>query len=150
MKSMKIGWASTSITPDRPMLMVGQMYHRVSEYVRDPITATALVLDNGTSQAVFVSFDMTEPPTHLCADLRERLSDLPEFCIDYVSLGVTHTHNSSGFNTDFLRDDNESVFGKDILPVIDMDSDVLFGEEARQFPPRTYREYNPPCLVTAQ
>ncbi|NLE20945.1 MAG: hypothetical protein GX623_09040, partial [Clostridiales bacterium] len=47
MRKIKIGWASVSITPDRPVLMLGQMYHRVSEYVRDPLTATALALDNG-------------------------------------------------------------------------------------------------------
>ena len=133
MRKIKIGWASVSITPDRPLLMLGQMYHRVSEYVRDPITATALALDNGEAQAVFVSLDMTEPPVGLGDDLRERLRGLPGFDFDYVSLGVTHTHNSSDFDTDFLRDDNERAFGKDILPRIEMDEDVLRGEEARQF-----------------
>lgn len=133
MRKIKIGWASVSITPDRPLLMLGQMYHRVSEYVRDPITATALALDNGEVQAVFVSLDMTEPPTKLGEDLRERLRNLPGLCFDKISFGVTHTHNSSDFNTDFLRDDNEQAFGKDILPVIEMDDDVLRGEEARRF-----------------
>ena len=133
MKQIKIGWASASITPDRPLVMLGQMYHRVSEYVRDPITATALALDNGEAQAVFVSLDMTEPPAHLDDDLRRRLSDLNGLDDDAISLSVTHTHNSSDFHSDFLRYDNEQAFGKDILPVIDMDDDVLRGEEARQF-----------------
>lgn len=133
MKKIKIGWASVSITPDCPVLMVGQMYHRVSEYVRDPLTATALALDNGEAQAVFVSLDMTEPPQGLEERLREALSDLEGFDVGYVSLGVTHTHNSTDFNRDFLRDDNEAVFGKDILPLIEMEPNVLRGEEAQDF-----------------
>lgn len=133
MKKLKIGWASTSITPDRPVLMLGQMYHRVSEYVRDPITATALALDNADAQAVLVSLDMTEPPTQLEPELRTRLKGLAGLDYDSISFSVTHTHNSSDFDTDFLRDDNERAFGSDILPVIEMGEEVLRGEEARAF-----------------
>ena len=133
MKQIKIGWANVSITPDRPVLMVGQMYHRVSEYVRDPLTATALALDNGETQAVFVSLDMTEPPLGLETKLRDALSDLQGFDAGCISLGVTHTHTSTDFNRDFLRDDNEAVLGKDILPEIEIGKDVLRGEEAQAF-----------------
>jgi len=45
--NFKIGWASVSITPDMPVILCGQMYDRVSRYVHDPITATALAIDNG-------------------------------------------------------------------------------------------------------
>ncbi len=133
MRKIRIGWASVSITPDRPVLMLGQMYHRVSEYVRDPLTATALALDNGESQAVFVSLDMTEPPLGLEDRLRASLSDLEGFDVGCVSLGATHTHSSTDFNRDFLRDDNEAVFGADILPPLEMDPEVLWGGEAQAF-----------------
>jgi hypothetical protein len=47
MKNLKLGWATVDITPDRPIFLAGQMYTRVSQYVQDPITATALVVENG-------------------------------------------------------------------------------------------------------
>ena len=71
---MKIGWAQTSITPNRPLIMEGQLYQRASRYVHDPLTATALALDNGETQAIFVSMDMTEPPVRAIARLEQKLS----------------------------------------------------------------------------
>ncbi len=133
MKPMNIGWAQTSITPERPLLMIGQMYHRVSEYVHDPITATALALDNTNTHAVFVSLDTTEVPMHAIPLLRERLKNCEGLNFDNVSFNATHTHNSSDFFGDFMRADNEHVYGADILPVLEMPEDVLFGEEAQAF-----------------
>ncbi len=133
MKAIKIGWAQTNLTPDRPVQMIGQMYHRVSEYVRDPITATALALDNGEAQAVFVSLDMTEVPMHAAALLRERLAGVEGLSFDMISFGVTHTHSSSDFYADFMRLDNESVFGADLLPKVEMGPSVLHGEEAQAY-----------------
>ena len=133
MKAIQIGWAQTSITPERPLLMIGQMYHRVSEYVRDPITATALALDNGETQAVFLSMDMTEFPAHAIGLLKERLVRVNGLKFDQISIGVTHTHNSSDFYADFMREDNERVFGADILPKIELPDEVLTGEEAQEF-----------------
>ena len=52
-RKLCVGWAQRSITPNGPILMEGQMYPRVSRYVHDPITATALALDNGKQQAIF-------------------------------------------------------------------------------------------------
>jgi len=133
MKAIKIGWAQTDLTPDRPVWMIGQMYHRVSEYVRDPITATALALDNGETQAIFVALDMTEVPLHAMEPLRKRLNVLVDLEFDHISFGATHTHNSSDFFEDFMRLDNESVIGADILPELAFPKDVLRGEEAQAY-----------------
>ena len=133
LKAIQIGWATANITPDRPVVLLGQMYHRVSEYVRDPITATALALDNGQTQAVFVSLDLCEPPIGLDDRLKKRLSDLADLRFDSISIGVTHTHSSATFGEDFLRVNNEAVFGKDILPEIPMPDDVMYGQEAEDF-----------------
>ena len=133
MQNLKIGWAQVSITATRPVVVIGQMYHRESEYVRDPITATALALDNGDVQAVFVSLDMTEYPVHIGEKLKKRLADVEGLKYESISMGVTHTHNSSDYYADWLRDDNERVYGRDILPEIEMKEDVLYGEEAQDF-----------------
>lgn len=133
MNEIKIGWAQADLTSGRPLLMSGQMYHRVSESVRDPITATALALDNGEAQAVFVSLDMTEPPVHIEDLLRQKLGGLDGLSFDSVSINVTHTHNSSDFFGDFLREDNELVFGADVLPEAPLPENALVGEEAREY-----------------
>ena len=44
---MNIGWASADVTPDRPALITGQAHERISKYVLDPITITALDRKSG-------------------------------------------------------------------------------------------------------
>ena len=130
---LKIGWSQTSITPNRPLIMEGQMYQRASRYVHDPLTATALVLDNGDTQAIFVSLDMTEPPVHAMKPLKEALKAWPEIRFESISFNVTHTHNSSSFYDDFMRTEFERVFDKTLLPKTDFPDDLLCGEEALNF-----------------
>ncbi len=133
MKCLKIGWGQIDITPDRPVYMVGQMYQRISQYVHDPITATALVLDNGETQAVLVSADMVEVPSLALKAVRKNLAALADLDFANVSFHVTHTHNSTDFGYDFLREDNEKVFGKDILPSVEMPEDIMTQEEGQAF-----------------
>ena len=111
---IKIGWAQTSITPDRPAIMEGQMYMRYSKYVHDPITATALVLDNTQTQAILVSLDMTEVPLHAIEPVAKRL-EAHGIPASAVSWNVTHSHNSSSFDEDFMRLENEMVYDPAIL-----------------------------------
>ncbi len=132
-KWIKIGWAQINITPTRPVYIIGQMYQRVSQYVHDPIMATALVLDNGEEQAIFISADMTEVPSHTLEAVKRNLAGYEDLNFSKVSFHITHTHNSSDFLYDFLREDNEHVYGKDILPRIDLPEDLLAHEEAQAF-----------------
>lgn len=132
-KCLKIGWSQVNITPVRPVYIIGQMYQRISQYVHDPITATALVLDNGKEHVVFVSADMTEVPSHALDAVRKNLMVFGDLDFSNVSFHVTHSHNSTEFHGDFLRDDNEYVFGKDILPVIDIPEDIFAHDEAQKF-----------------
>lgn len=130
---IKIGWAQRSITPDRPVWMIGQMYQRFSRYVHDPITATALVLDNGKEQAIFVSMDMEGVPMQAMDLLREALKPWQEICFEKITFNVTHSHNSSNFDTDTLRSYNEGMFDTDILPALHKPEDLLEKEEATKF-----------------
>ena len=59
----RIGSASVSITPDRPVALSGQMMTRVSTGVRSAVTATALALEardgeKPLDQALLVSCDL--------------------------------------------------------------------------------------------
>ena len=131
-EQIRIGWAQTSITPTRPLLMEGQMYMRYSQYVHDPLTATALALEKGDARAVFVSMDMTEVPMHVLGRVRAAVAErgLDPACLCF---NVTHTHNSSSFYNDFMRDENEQVYDPAILPKFDRPDRVLMGDEGEAF-----------------
>ena len=70
----------------------------MSRFVHDSITASALVLENGGEQAVFVSMDTVAVPDFLMAEIRCRLAEREGPDPDKVSLCATHTHTSSRFS----------------------------------------------------
>ena len=125
-RKLNIGWAQCSITPHQPLLMEGQMYPRVSRYVHDPITATAMVLENGETQAIFVSMDMTEVPNHAMAPLKAALAEHGEIKFENISFNVTHTHNATSFYNDFMRSENEQVYDPKILPPLEIPENTLY------------------------
>ncbi len=131
---LRIGWAETDITPDRPILMEGQMYMRYSKYVHDPITATALALVSGKEQLIMVSLDMTEVPMHAMPLIKEALyKKNSEIDFHKISFSVTHTHTSSSFFGDCMRDDNEKIFSTDILPHFAIPENAYTKEESQTF-----------------
>lgn len=131
-KQIYIGWAQTDITPDRPFYVHGQMYHRISSYVHDPLTATALVLDNGEDQAIFISCDMAEPPVLLMADLRARVGQLPGLDPEKVSVSVIHTHNSFAFGCEALFPD-EIIIPEEMQAKLDAPDNIMSYEEGTAF-----------------
>lgn len=96
--AFRIGWASADLTPDRPVLVTGQFHARISEAVWDPITATALAIEQGEDaaarhRAVLVSCDYVSIPDGLREAVREHLRTmLPELDPHCVALNGTHTH----------------------------------------------------------
>lgn len=90
---LNIGWAEADITPDEPVLLSGQFHARVSEGVRDPITATALVFEQGDEHAVFVTCDLSGAYAELTGAVLERveqMDDGPETA--RLAISGTHTH----------------------------------------------------------
>ncbi len=97
---LRIGWASTDLTPEKPVLVTGQFHARVSEGVLDPVTATALALEffqdgKSTDFAVMVSCEFVTIPDGLRDAVRVRLEKiLPEIDPMRVFLNATHTHTA--------------------------------------------------------
>ena len=95
-----IGWASVSITPDGPAQLHGQHHERVSERVRDEVTATALALetrsgDNGIEQAIVISCDLVAITREVQQRVREAArANLPGFDVRKLFLATTHTHTA--------------------------------------------------------
>lgn len=132
MERIRIGWSSTDITPSRPVFLAGQLYLRVSRYIHDPITATALALEQGGSTAVIVSMDTVAVPDFLRQAVAERLRGKSELSMDHILLCATHSHTSSRFSVK----GNElitSYLGKERLIEPELPGDILWGEEAKSF-----------------
>ena len=96
---LKVGWASREIVPDGPVALRGQFYERVSQYVRDSLTVTALALeqldDRGAAcaQAVLVSCDLATAPSFLQQRVQSEVAvKLPGLDTSRIVLFATHTH----------------------------------------------------------
>ncbi len=98
-----VGWSRVDITPDRPVALIGQLHKRISERVRDPLTATALAIETRSEggrseQAILVSCDVLYIRKSIVEKIREVLkTKLPDFDADKLVLNATHTHTAPGF-----------------------------------------------------
>jgi sugar phosphate isomerase/epimerase len=95
------GWATGDLTPDRPVLLEGQLYRRISKGVRDPITCTALAIESrrdGSSvdHAVLVSCDFCTPSPALLDELARHHDAIRQAAAGLdpakIVLNATHTH----------------------------------------------------------
>ena len=97
---IKIGWAQADITPDKPVLLAGQFYARVSEGIMDPVTATALAIEGAmeggpSQQVVMVSCDLATISDDLRDAVRERVQGVcSEIVPGNLFIGATHTHSA--------------------------------------------------------
>lgn len=98
-----VGWAQVDITPHKPVALIGQLQKRISQSVKDPLTATALALetrkaDGAVEQAIMVSCDVIyirKPVTdRLKKVIKSRIAD---FDSEKLFLNATHTHTAPGF-----------------------------------------------------
>lgn len=104
-EGLQIGWATADLTPGKPVLLWGQFHCRVSEDVKDPLTATALALESTsgtvTTGVVMVSCDLVAIPQSLLdavrANVSKSLPDLDPLC---VYLNATHTHTGPELGLD--------------------------------------------------
>ncbi len=108
-----LGWASADITPDKPVLIHGQLYARVSEGIMDPITATALAIESGmgssSNKTIMISVDLCVifdgkedgAASNLRDNVRNILKEsLPEIPSEHIFLNATHTHAAPLINND--------------------------------------------------
>jgi len=67
---------SRDISTDKPVAMRGQMYLRISTGILDPLTLTALVIDNGEDSVIFLSIDCVLIKSYLVKEIREKVKKL--------------------------------------------------------------------------
>lgn len=94
------GWASQSITPDKPVAIGGQYHTRISGQVHDPLLATALAIETRDArgvldQAVVVSCDLSLIRRQTQDKVRELVKpQLPDLDVQKIFLSATHTHTA--------------------------------------------------------
>ncbi len=103
-ESLRIGWASRDVTPDRPVVLGAQFKMRISEGVLDPITVTALAITAGESSSdaiLFVSCDdggfrhKWFDDNNFLSLCREAVKlRCPEIDVSQLVLNATHTHTA--------------------------------------------------------
>jgi hypothetical protein len=97
---LHVGGATTSITPNMPVSLAGQMHTRISTKVESPVTATALALESRqenriVDQAVLVSCDLVAIGDGIIEPVRLQLKQrIPEFDGRKLVLNATHTHTA--------------------------------------------------------
>lgn len=93
--NVRIGWAQRDITPHRPVALRGLFNLRIATRVKDPLTLTALAIDNGEDHAILVSVDACGVDPGLLERVRgiacERFPDLQP---RKIVIGATHTHTA--------------------------------------------------------
>jgi len=96
--TVKIGWGRRSINPGEPVAITGQLYLRVSLGEYKPVTADALVLENGRDAVIFVSVDMVMLRGGILDRVKDHLSKtVPEIPGDNIIMNATHTHAGPNF-----------------------------------------------------
>ena len=99
---LRAGWASTSITPDQPVALSGQVNTRISKRVHDPVTATALAIEvadkaGSIDHAVIISCDVVAIRGGVQVKTREKLSASGKAAgLDVRKLVFCATHTHTG------------------------------------------------------
>ena len=121
---IKIGWGMRDIVPPRPCFIGGQMYMRISEGVMDPITVTALTVDNGDDYVIFATLDLVVCRGGILDSVKEKLSIVcPSIDAEKLVISATHSHTTPVVS-----------FDKDVEEVTPKEAgDVMNGREAAEY-----------------
>jgi len=96
-KKLLIGWAQVDVTPSKSVTLAGQFHTRISEEVKDPVTATALAIsaEDNSEQAIMLSLDsvwITDYVRERCREIVKR--EVPGIDPSKILVSVTHTHTA--------------------------------------------------------
>ena len=144
MSKIKIGWAEESIMPyGKKISLVGQFYERITDKEETPITVTALAIECGGEEVIFLSCDLVGVGKGIIAKVREKLSGTG-FPTEKLIVNAIHTHTSLGYTG---RGDSSTTSGStlDVLSryipedvkyeklVENNSEDIFVGEAAAEF-----------------
>ncbi len=89
---MLAGFHIADITPPLGVHLAGHFVHRPADEIHDPITARALVLDDGSTRVALVGTDLVGIPEQLVAETRALITDQTGIPPEATMIWATHTH----------------------------------------------------------
>ncbi|HNQ35360.1 MAG TPA: hypothetical protein PKN80_04765 [bacterium] len=103
MNELKIGWAARDISTEKPINIPGQFHMRISEGVMDPLTVSALVIDNGSDLVIFLSADLVVIRSGLLDEIRDKVAESnPEIPVAKILMNATHAHTGASHYADSI------------------------------------------------
>lgn len=91
---MKAGAAVRDISPVTSQFLHGYPHVlRMSEGVHDPLMSSALYLENGDRQVMFIANDILYVPKHLVARIRDEIARETGIKPEAIMISSTHTHS---------------------------------------------------------
>ena len=95
MNELKIGWASRDVSTTEPVNIPGQFHMRISQGIIDPVTVSALVIDNGKDCVIFLSADVVVIRCGLLDEIRAKVTAMePGIPVLKILMSATHTHTA--------------------------------------------------------
>jgi putative sterol carrier protein len=85
------GAAKVDITPKEPAYLAGYGINRLSEAVKEPLSARALVIKSGEKTLTVVGVDSLGVPGRIQKDIRAMVKSVPA---DSVMIAATHDHSA--------------------------------------------------------
>ena len=99
---MKTGFAISDITPDLGIYLTGYgRPERLATSVHSPLTATAMFLEGGGTQAVVIGLDWCFVDWELTKSIRKAIHDATDIPEQHVLLCCSHTHSAP--HTTYMR-----------------------------------------------
>ena len=90
---LRIGWATRDVSTDLPVIIPGGFSRPVSKGMSDKLTVTALVIDNGVDQAIFLSCDHVHLGAGNVRQIQRLVAKMePKLPRDKWIVNSTHTH----------------------------------------------------------
>ena len=92
---IKAGAATGEITPKNSQFLYGYPYvERMSEGAHDPLTCTALYINNGARQVMFITHDILYLNKAQVAAIRSGIAEKTGVPAGNILVSVTHTHSA--------------------------------------------------------
>lgn len=94
---LKAGFARIDITPQLGSYIAGYYTQRIANGIIDPLTASALVVDDGEKRAAILSVDVISIPTVVYKKVVAKVCEVNKLDPSAVIIACTHTHTGPVF-----------------------------------------------------
>ncbi len=133
-QSLKIGWARRDVSTDKPVSIPGQFHMRISKGILDPVTITALLIDDGKDLVCMMSADLVVIRSGLLDDIRTKTAGLlPGFPVEKIFMNATHTHAGPSHYSDSGWTATPGGISTAMINDVPTEIKIASGDEYRDF-----------------